>query len=220
AGAEIIRIEPRKIRVADKQLVTCNSVAKVEMKLGSLTPELITAYVLPMSKIDLILGLPWLRKHNPHVDFQNMSFEFTKNGRKYTIYPAERDRTSKLRIIDYDEFANYVDDSTELFVIRPAALVVDEGDDVDGEEGGEVTCRNSGRMSKPVSWIQRLKGWIQRHSSAPTIFSYFAPIRPYWLLGNLEKYYVRANYFSPRGALETNYLRPRDQLYRSDLGTF
>src|ERR1700736_2771008 len=58
AGAEIVRIEPRKIRVADKQLVACNTVAKVEMKLGSLTPELITAYVLPMSKIDLILGLP------------------------------------------------------------------------------------------------------------------------------------------------------------------
>src|SRR6202047_5296387 len=162
AGAEIIRIEPRKIRVADKQLVTCNSVAKVEMKLGSLTPELITAYVLPMSKIDLILGLPWLRKHNPHVDFQNMSFEFTKNGRKYTIYPSEPDQTSKLRIIDYEEFANYVDDSTELFVIRPADSEVDDVDNVDGGEKGKVTCRNSG-MSKPVSWIQRLKGWIQRH---------------------------------------------------------
>ena len=64
------------------------------------------------------------------------------------------------------------------------------------------------------------RSYVTLHSSAPTIFSYFAPIRPYWLLGNLEKYYVRANYFSPRGALETNYLRPRDQLYRSDLGTF
>jgi hypothetical protein len=162
AGAEIVPIAPRKIRVADKQLVTCNSIAKVEMKLGSLSPELITAYVLPMSKIDLILGLPWLRKHNPHVDFHNMSFEFTKNGRKYTIYPAEADRTSKLRIVDYDEFANYVDDSTELFLIRPALLVVDEVE-LEGGEKGEVMCRNSGRMSKPMGWIQRLKGWIERN---------------------------------------------------------
>src|ERR1700738_1540967 len=75
----------------------------------------------------------------------------------------------------------------------------------------DMGCMNSKSCRSDYATLPAHSSTL-RMTSAPTIFSYFAPIRPYWLLGNLEKYYVRANYFSPRGALGTNYQPPRDKL--------
>ena len=36
---------------------------------------------------DLILNLPWLQKHNHHIDFRNLPHEFTRNEHRYHLYP-------------------------------------------------------------------------------------------------------------------------------------
>ena len=76
-GAKITKIASQRIRVADKNLTTVTGIYTVTLRLRNLPPESITAYIFPLEKIDLVLGLPWLKKHNPHVDFHDMCYEFT-----------------------------------------------------------------------------------------------------------------------------------------------
>ena len=67
-GLKILKVKPRKVLIADKEVVEVNGITTFEMKLGDLPTETITAYTFPLGQIDLTFGLPWLRKHNPHVD--------------------------------------------------------------------------------------------------------------------------------------------------------
>ena len=84
-GLEVTKIKPRKVKVADKDIVLVNGFCTFEMKIGDLPKETITAYTFPLGSIDLILGLPWLQKHNPHTDWKNLTFEFNRNGRQYML---------------------------------------------------------------------------------------------------------------------------------------
>ena len=87
-GAKITKITSRKIRVANKEIITTTSIYTIEMKLDGLSSEMIIAYVFSLHKIDLILDLSWLQKHNSHVDFRDICYEFTRNEYQYYIYPS------------------------------------------------------------------------------------------------------------------------------------
>jgi len=67
-GLEITKIKPRKVKIADKDMVMVTGYCTFEAKIEDLPKETITAYTFPLGSIDLILGLPWLQKHNPHTD--------------------------------------------------------------------------------------------------------------------------------------------------------
>src|SRR5438046_782909 len=118
-GVKPMAIKPRRVRVANKEIVTTTGIVEFEMKLGNLPAETITAYTFPLGNIDLVLGLPWLQKHNPHVDFRNLSYEFTRNGRRYHLYPPRA--PPKLRMASAEEFHAFCDEKTDLFVITPEA---------------------------------------------------------------------------------------------------
>jgi hypothetical protein len=77
------------LKVADRDLVMVDGYATLEIKVGDLPKETITAYTFPLGSIDLILGLPWLQKHNPHTDWKNLTFRFTRNGRQYMLWPSK-----------------------------------------------------------------------------------------------------------------------------------
>src|SRR5271170_6251918 len=65
-GGTVTRIKPKKVNVAGNNVVMVNGIVSFDMKLGDLPMEKITAYTIPLGTgIDLILGLPWLEKHNP-----------------------------------------------------------------------------------------------------------------------------------------------------------
>jgi len=63
--------------------------ATIDVKIGDLPVESVTAYLFPLDDIDLVLGLPWLQKHNPHTDWSTLSYEFTRNSRRYHLYPQK-----------------------------------------------------------------------------------------------------------------------------------
>jgi len=67
-GAKITKIRPKKVRIADKDVVMVDGYCTFEAKIGDLPRERITAYTFPLGSVDLILGLPWLQKHNPRMD--------------------------------------------------------------------------------------------------------------------------------------------------------
>src|SRR5579871_1301663 len=66
-GLEDIQVKLRKIKIGAKDLVTVNSmVTSVNKALvqGNSLVKTITAHVSPRKENDLVLGLPWLKKHN------------------------------------------------------------------------------------------------------------------------------------------------------------
>ena len=119
-GLEISKIKPRKVKVADKDIVVIDSYCTFEAKIGDLPKETITAYTFPLGSIDLILGLPWLQKHNPHTDWRKFTFEFNRNGRRYMLWPAKP--VPDIRIASLEEFASFVDKDTSYFLIVPPKL--------------------------------------------------------------------------------------------------
>jgi len=108
----------------------------------------VTSAALPFIRlsfffIDLILGFPWLTKDNPHVDWRRNAYQFTRNSRRYKLYPQRVKRTfeqfNKLGlyrlnqadhfpeslsvageslIASASEFNDFVDDSTHLFLMQ------------------------------------------------------------------------------------------------------
>src|SRR5204862_5954 len=106
-GKKITRIKPRKVKVADKEVVMVDGVCTFQMKLGGDLPvETVTAYTFPLGSVDLILGLPWLDKHNPRVDWRTLSYEFTRNGRRYFLWPAKPAPT--LRVTSPADFRSFI----------------------------------------------------------------------------------------------------------------
>ena len=49
--------------------------------------------VFEMATHDIILGLPWLRKHNPWIDWKNRCLSLTRCGCATTSKPAQRNKT-------------------------------------------------------------------------------------------------------------------------------
>jgi hypothetical protein len=90
-GLETIKVKARRVETAVEDEDTphiVDEITQVDFKLGNLPVETLTAYMFPLEEIDLVLGLPWLKKHNPQIDFQTGAYEFTRNGKRYTLHPA------------------------------------------------------------------------------------------------------------------------------------
>ena len=151
-GAEIQRIRPRKVLVADKELTTVTGVVRFEMKLGDLPKETITAYTFPLAKVNLVLGLPWLRKHNPRVDWWTLGYEFLRNGRRYLLHPTKP--PPNIRIADAKEFRSFVDEDTSLYL-----LTMDMLKNVTMEK--EQKERDQ-ELKKEQKLLRKLRRWIER----------------------------------------------------------
>src|SRR5579859_5471081 len=61
----VTKIATRKVRIADKEVVVVHGYTAIDVKTGDLPVESVMAYLFPLDNIDLVLGLPWLQKHNP-----------------------------------------------------------------------------------------------------------------------------------------------------------
>ena len=79
-GLKTQKVRARRVKVADKDSCIIDSIVSIEVKVGNLPVEKLTAYVFPLKDIDFVFGLSWLERHNPHVDFRNKSYEFSRNG--------------------------------------------------------------------------------------------------------------------------------------------
>ena len=65
---KVTKIPARTVIVANHDKIQVNGIVTIDMKLDGLPSERIIAYTFPVGNIDLILGLPWLKKHRPHSD--------------------------------------------------------------------------------------------------------------------------------------------------------
>jgi len=151
-GAKITKIKPKKVRIADKDVVMVDGYCTFEAKIGDLPKERITAYTFPLGSIDLILGLPWLQKHNPRTDWKNLTFEFYRNGRRYMLWPAKP--TPDIRIASPEDFASFADNETSFFLIAPPKSQISE----DGKEKDKLSnppAKESKIPRKLLRWIKR-----------------------------------------------------------------
>src|SRR5205085_3301825 len=105
-GLQMTHVKARRIKVADHSRCTVNRITTVDVKVGNLPTETLTAYVFPLKDIDLVLGLSWLKKHNPHIDFRSKSYEFTYNGRHYTLHSARK--PAKIRVVTPEDFRAFI----------------------------------------------------------------------------------------------------------------
>jgi hypothetical protein len=97
-GLRTTKVKARRVEVADKDKDTLHI-------------ETLTAYVFPLKEIDL--GLLWLEKHNPRVDFRTKAYEF---GRRYTLHPATTARASKIRVVEAEESRSFLHEDLEAAV--------------------------------------------------------------------------------------------------------
>src|SRR5204862_5921094 len=105
-GLQMTHVKARRVKVADHSRCTVNRIATVDVKVGNLPTETLTAYVFPLKDVDLVLGLSWLEKHNPYVDFCSKSYKFTCNSRYYTLHPARK--PTKIHVIPSEDFRAFI----------------------------------------------------------------------------------------------------------------
>jgi len=185
---EVTKIPPRTVIVANHEKVSVNGIVTFDMKLDGLPSERVTAYTFPLGNVDLILGLPWLKKHKPNIDWDRDAYEFARSGRRYMLYPKEeapkikivsdpalRDPTvaksrqhanmnlsetpNEILLATAEEFDSFVDDHTHLFLINTKIL---------SEEGREL--RKAKTKSLPPEDAEnsqrlprKIRRWMKRH---------------------------------------------------------
>src|ERR1700730_11914108 len=109
ANLPVTMVNTRRIKIADKDTTTVDGFVTFEGKLGDFPTETLQAYAFPLKGIDVVIGLPWLRKYNPHVDWRMNSWELTRNGRRYQLYPAKPKQPPKFDIMAPEEFNAFVE---------------------------------------------------------------------------------------------------------------
>ena len=161
-GLKTVRIKARRVKVADHSHCIVNRVATVDVKVGNLPTETITAYVFPLKDIDLVLGLPWLEKHNPHVDFRQKSYEFSRNGRKYLLHPIGR--SAKIRVASPEDFRTFIQDpeGCHLAYLLPMVDLGDNnGENITKVDIGRQISRQERRQLEREK--EKMLRWIKKH---------------------------------------------------------
>src|ERR1700750_442940 len=70
---------PKTVWLADGKELTIRSYVESMVKLGGLTEKLELA-VIPLAGYDIILGIPWLKRHSPTIDWKTSSVSVNING--------------------------------------------------------------------------------------------------------------------------------------------
>lgn len=79
------------------KLKTVGRIASAKLNLGSLK-ETINAYVIPIEKYDIIVGKPWLTKHNPIIDWRSHRVEITHLNQHHVLKGIRRSKEKKKSI--------------------------------------------------------------------------------------------------------------------------
>ena len=177
-GLSVSHITSRTVLVANEKKIFVNGVTVLEMQLDGLLKEKVVAYTFPLSGgLDIILGLLWIKKHNPRPDWTKDCYEFTRNGRRYMLHPHRPPPKVKvgaameanLNIADFiesetkssepemlfvtaNELDSFIDKETQLFFINAKLLT----------EGRERANPDNSKIPEPPSIPRRFLRWIKR----------------------------------------------------------
>jgi len=161
-GLQMMHVKARRVKVADHSRCTVDRITTVDVKVGNLPTETLTAYVFPLKDVDLVLGLSWLEKHNPHVDFRSKSYEFTRNGRHYTLHPARK--PAKIRVVTPEDFRAFVHedlDRTNIAYLLPMVdLDTASADNVRSAIGCQISRQERRQLERER---MKMTQWIDRH---------------------------------------------------------
>ena len=167
-GLKTTKVKARRVKVADNSSCVVNKITTVDVKVGNLPTETLTAYVFSLKDIDFVLGLSWLEKHNPHVDFRSKSYEFLRNGRKYILHPARK--PAKIGVATPEEFRAFIQEdihNTHLAYLLP--LVDLNASPNANSSTANNTKKDIGRKvsRQELRQLERERGkltkWIERH---------------------------------------------------------
>ena len=161
-GLQMMHVKARRVKVTDHSHCTVDRITTVDVKVGNLPMETLTAYVFPLKDVDLVLGLSWLEKHNPHVDFRSKSYEFTRNGRHYTLHPARK--PAKIRVVTPEDFRAFVHedlDRTNIAYLLPMVdLDTASADNVRSAIGRQISRQERRQLERER---MKMTQWIDRH---------------------------------------------------------
>src|SRR5579859_4117426 len=201
-GLKTTKVKARRVKVADNDSCVVNTITTVDVKVENLPTEMLTAYVFPVKDIDLILGLSWLEKHNPHVDFRSKSYEFARNGRKYILHPARK--PAKIRVVPPNEFRAFIQedpDHTYLSYLLPMVDLDVSSDPSDPKKPMERQISQISRQerrrlerekAKMLDWIRKRHGNLLRTIGKP------AKLEPFVIdTGDAEPIKISPRPYSP-----------------------
>ena len=148
------------------------------MQLDGLPKEKVVAYTFPLSGgLDIILSLPWIKKHNPHPDWTKDCYEFTRNDRRYMLHPHRlppkvkvgvameanlniadfiesetKSSESEMLFVIANELDSFIDKKTQLFFINAKLLT----------ERKERANLDNSKIPEPPSISRQFLRWIKR----------------------------------------------------------
>jgi transposase InsO family protein/uncharacterized protein (UPF0335 family) len=122
-----------------------------------------------------------------------MCYEFTRNGRRYYVYPSDHATTSKIKVAEAEEFLNFIDDGTELYLLRPDVI----------EPATNSGLKSKGKIKKfarkVANFVSRITAWIKR--SCPALLRKIgepANLAPFTInTGDKEPINIRPRPYSP-----------------------
>lgn len=131
----VLKDIPEMVRVIDGTPISSGSITsntpmlKLEIPLGETTfSNSITLDVIPM-KFPVILGLPWLKKHDPVIDWKNLALGFHKTLKldmakslQATVTPIQDQDSSTLQIKEFDQ---NISDVSSLIWITPSEHILE-----------------------------------------------------------------------------------------------
>jgi len=143
--------KPKSVRVADETKIVQSGRVHFDFKPSTLPLEKLTANTFPLKHFDLILGRSWLKKWNPHINWQTDTLEVTRNGRTYQWHPTTLQGMKALTSLELPsvmgtEICDNVGPDDEIFLVKM----------VDPEE------KDAGRQSGIGKWARKVQEWIKR----------------------------------------------------------
>jgi len=173
---------------------------RVSRTVRNLPTETLTAYVFPLKDIDLVLGLSWLEKHNPHVDFRQKSYEFSRNGQKYLLHPIGR--PTKIRVASPEDFRTFIQEALEhpvyiAYLLPMIDLGENNGDSITKVDIGRQISRQERRQlerekAKMLDWIKKRHENLLRRIGKP------AKLEPFVIgTGDAEPIKISPRPYSP-----------------------
>ena len=114
--------EGPKVQLADGSVFKCNeTIDRSALRIGPFEDR-VSAYVFPLQQFDVILGTPWLKKHNPVIYWRQGTLELkTKNG-ETTLWAHQDYELLEQGLLSSMQFARAVERGDEGFlaILRPA----------------------------------------------------------------------------------------------------
>ena len=148
----------KSARVADETKIVQSGRIHFDFKPSTLPLEKLTANTFPLKHFDLILGRSWLKKWNPHINWQTDTLEITRNGRTYQWHPTTLQGMKALTSLELPavmgtEICDNVGLDDEIFLVK---MVDPKEEEVASSE--EDTKQKSGIGR----WTRKVQEWIKR----------------------------------------------------------